>query len=122
MDEIPDLSSELLSDKEDFPKGDMYPLSLRRLRAVWIWQMAEAMELLTSVSLEEVWQMIQGKLIQQQYQPQNVQVVIQGKDDEATMFLVNENGVIKFESCNTHVHVTNSPEFAHGAPLALERE
>ena len=122
-EDITDLSSELSSDEEDFPKGDMYPLSSRRLRTVWIRQVAEAMELLTRALLEEVRQMIEGKLVQQQYQPQNVQVVVQGKDDEAAMFLVNENGVIKcIESRNTHDHVTNSPESAHGALLAFERE
>ena len=119
MDEIPDLSSKISSDEEDFPEGDMYPLNSKRLRAVWIRRIAEAMELPTNVSVEETRQMIEGKFIQQQYEPQNVQVVIQGKDDTAAMFLVNENGVIKYiEPRNAHAHVTNSPGIARGAPLA----
>ena len=65
--------------------------------------------------------MIEGKLIQQQYQPQNVQVIIQGKDDAAAMVLVNENGVIKhIKPHNLHAHVTSSPGLARGPPLVLD--
>ena len=121
MDEIPDLTSEFSSDEEDFPEGDMYPLSSKRLKAVWIRRLAEALELPTNASVEETRQMIEGKLIQQQYQPQNVQVIIQGKDDAAAMFLVNENGVIiHIEPHILHAHVTSSPDLARGAPLALD--
>ena len=59
--------------EEDFPAGDAYPLSSRRLRAVWIRRIAESMEL-----PEATWQMIEERLIRQQHQPQNIQVIIQG--------------------------------------------
>ena len=39
--------------------------------------------------------MIEEKLMELQYQLQNVQVIVQGKNDGAVMFLVNESGVIK---------------------------
>ena len=121
MDEIPDLTSEFSSDEEDFPEGDMYPSSSKRLKAVWIRRLVKALELPTNASVEETRQMIEGKLIQQQYQPQNMQVIIQGKDDAAAMFLVNENGVIKhIEPHILHAHVISSPGLARGAPLALD--
>ena len=50
-----------------------------------------------------------------------MQVIIQGKDDEAAMFLVNENGVIKsIATCNEHARVvTDQSHNMRGAPLAF---
>ena len=53
--------------------------------------------------------MIDGKLANLQHEATNVQVIVQGKTDEAAMFLVNEDGIIL--SINTHhmphAHVTD---------------
>ena len=90
MDEIPDLSS----DEDVMPDGDMYPLNSKRVKAAWIRRIAETLELPTTASLEETRQMIEGKLTGLRYQPENVQVVVQGKDEGAVIFLVNETGII----------------------------
>ena len=61
--------------------------------------MAEALELTRRASLEEMMQIIQRNLLDLQYQLQNVQVIIQDKDDGAVMFLANENCIIKCIEC-----------------------
>jgi len=69
-------------------------------------------------------QMIEGKLSGLRYQPENVQVVVQGKEERAALFLVNEVGVIvSIATCNMHAHVTHvQSKLAHGAPLAQSHE
>ena len=114
--------SELSSDEDKFPKGDMFPLNLRRIKGCWIQRIAEALELPGRASLEETRQMIEGKLMELQYQPQNVQVIIHSKNDGAAMFLVNDTGVIKcIELCDESAHVLdNENGNAWGAPQVFE--
>ena len=120
MEDLPELSS----DEDEFPEGDIFPLNSRRIKGCWIQRIAEALELPGRASLEETRQIIEGKLMELQYQPQNVQVIVQGKNDGAAMFLVNETGVIKcIESCDESAHVLdNQNGNARGAPQAFERE
>ena len=68
MEDLPELSS----DKDEFPEGDMFPLNSRRIKGCWIQRIAEALELPGRASLEETRQMIEGKLMELQYQPQNM--------------------------------------------------
>ena len=44
-------------------------------------------------------QVITSRLKELGYEASNVQVITQGKGDDATMFLVNESGVIKITNC-----------------------
>jgi len=46
-------------------------------------------------------QLIEGKLIEMYEEPQNVQVIVQGKNESAHMFLISENCTIK----HAHDHV-----------------
>ena len=39
--------------------------------------------------------MIEGKLLEMELEPRNIQVAIQGTDENSVLFLINENGVIK---------------------------
>ena len=105
MEDPPELSS----DEDEFPEGDMFPLNSRRIKGCWIHRIVEALELpdRAYASLAEMRQMIEGKLMELQYKPQNVQVIAQGKNYGAAMFLVNETGVIKcIESCDESAHKT----------------
>ena len=87
---------ELSSDNDEYLESDIF---LRRIKACWIQRMAEALELTRRASLEEMMQIIERNLLDLQYQLQNVQVIIQDKDDGAVMFLANENYIIKCIEC-----------------------
>jgi len=89
MEDIPELSGD-----EDLPVGDKYPLNSRGLRAIWIQQIAQSLDLLTSASTAKIRKMIDGKLADLQLEATNIHAIVQGKSDGASMFLVNENGII----------------------------
>ena len=51
--------------------------------------------------------MITEKLTEMEYEPESVQVIIQGRGDDASMFLVNDTGIIKTIECVKMVCCTN---------------
>ena len=86
MDNITDL----LSEEEMLPDGDMFPMNLRRIKPIGFDEQQKLQNCQPTCLTEETQQLIEGRLEDLQYQAQNVQVIIQGKDDEAAMFLVND--------------------------------
>lgn len=59
------------------PHGRLYPLNSKRLTAAHLRQLAEALKLPTMGAVDEIRQMIEGKL-QETREANNVQVVIAG--------------------------------------------
>ena len=81
------------------PERDHYTLNSERLKAHRVQQIAEALGIHQEISVAEKRQMITSKLEEWGYEAPNVQVIIQGKGNDASMFLVNESGVIKAIDC-----------------------
>ena len=86
-------------DEFEIPEGEQYSLVSKRLKAVRIQQIAEALDLPTRSLTAEARQAIKEKLTDMEYEPENVQVIIQGRGDDAMMFLVNNTGIIKTIEC-----------------------
>ncbi len=70
--------AELLPELEqDLPRGRQLPLNSRRLTASHMRQIAEALELPTKASPEELHQLIEGRLDDMGRQSRNVQAIVQ---------------------------------------------
>jgi len=80
---------------ELMPEGEHYTLNSKRLKTHRVQQIAEALGIHQGNSVAEKREMIISKLDEMGYEAQSVQVVIQGRGDDAPMFLVNDNGIIK---------------------------
>ena len=68
------------------PDGEQYSLISKRLKPSRIQQIAEALGLPTVSSTAEARQMIQEKLSELDYEPLDVQVIVQGRGDDASIF------------------------------------
>ena len=108
------------SDKEndqyeegfELPRGDVYALNSRRLNATQLQGIAESLELPQGGSISTIRQLIEGKLIEMEHEPKNVQVILQGKGkDDYKLFLVDDNGIISsFTHTRDHYeHVISQP-------------
>ena len=86
-------------DEFVIPDGDQYSLMSKRLKPARIHQVAEAPGLPTVSSTAEARRAIEKKLTERGYEPESVQVIIQGRGDDASMFLVNDTGIIKMIEC-----------------------
>ena len=73
--------------------GHVLPLSSRRLTAAIIKQIARALELPESAALDDVRQMVDGKLIERGKEPKSVQVGLMDTDEGVVIELPNEDRV-----------------------------
>ena len=106
----------------NLPEGRVLPLNSRRLKAEYIKAIASNMDLPTRASIDEVRQVIEGKLSESGREPRNVQVVIQepkeGTESDAhtpsvRLFLLNEGGVFQeIETERGHAQMEASDEAA----------
>ncbi len=64
-------------DDQSAPKGRWLPLNSRRLNANHLLLVAQAVDLPTGLCSDELRQLIDGKLIDMEHEPMNVQVVLQ---------------------------------------------
>ena len=80
---------------------------LKRLKPAHIQQITEALGLPTVSSTTEARRAIEEKLTEMEYEPESVQVIIQGRGDDASMYLVNDTGIIKTIECVKVVYRTN---------------
>ena len=90
----------VMSDSDDtvVPEGLWFPLNSRRLTTKHLQLVAETMKLPTSMSTEELRQLIDGTLADMDHDPANVQVVIQEVTrSELCLLLVDDSGV--FQKC-----------------------
>ena len=103
-------STETISEREDenFLQGATYPLNSKRLVVGQLRRLATMLELPREGTAATLRQVIEGKLVKLDYEPQNIQVIV-AKDD-SRLFLVNESGIVKEEvdhvssSINAQVH------------------
>ena len=56
-------------------------------------------------------QIIEGKFLEMELEPHNIQVAIQGTNESFVLFLINENGIIKYikPTHNINKHVSSQP-------------
>ena len=70
------MSKEAVLGKVPKPRGQTYPLNSKRLGAAYLHRIAAELGLPTTASLEDVRQMIDGKLLEESKEPKNVQVTV----------------------------------------------
>ena len=102
-------------DEFVIPDGDQYSLMSKRLKPARIHQVVEALGLPTLSSTTEARHAIEEKPTEMEYEPESVQVIIQGRGDDASMFLVNDTGITKTIECvkvGCRVHDETSSELA----------
>ena len=103
-----DHSSENSEEDENLPEGVTYSLNLKRLVVGQLRRLATMLELLCEGTKATLRQVIEGKLVELDYEPRNIQVIVANEDSR--LFLVNESGIVKEEryhvsaSINTHMH------------------
>ncbi len=68
------------------------PLNSKRLTAGHLRRLAEALQLPTTTSADELCQMIDGKLIEEGKDPHNVQVVLEGVEPKSEFSLEDADG------------------------------
>ena len=71
----------------------------KRLKPARIHQVAKAIGLPTVISTAEARRAIEEKLTEMKYEPKSVLVIIQGRGDDTSMFLVNDTDIIKTVEC-----------------------
>ena len=106
-----DSTSDYNEDTE-LPTGDVYALNSRRLNATHLQCIAESLSLPKGGSMVTTRQLIEGKLIELNRDPSNVQVISQGKDQSVhKLFLVDDNGIICTctYSRDHNEHMTSQP-------------
>ena len=107
------------------PSGRMLPLNSRRLGSTHIKLLAETLELPTSSSTEELRQLIDGKLMEQEREPRNVQVVVQESSrTEIRLFLMDESGPFQQSATHTQtgLQIREETEHLHETMQEMEQE
>ena len=105
--------------------GDQYSLMSKRLKPACIHQVVEALGLPTVSSTAEARRSIEEKLTEMEYEPESVQVIIQGRGDDDSMFLVNDTSNIKTIECVKAVcraHDETSSESADSRSALLDAQ
>ena len=82
-------------DAETLPKGTPYSLYSKRLRLKYLQQIAGALDLAKDASATQTRKLIEGKLLDMDRQPTDVQVIVQGTSGDDNIFLVDEGEIIK---------------------------
>ena len=75
------------------PCGHPLPLNLKRLTAAHVQQLARTLQLPTTASLDDIRQMIDGKLAEMGHEPLNVQVVMQRETEGGRVYLYLQDAV-----------------------------
>ena len=111
-------------DKE-WPEGTAYHINSRRLKTRQIRRIAAALGVTVgSASAEDTRTIVEGKLREMDKNPTEVQVIVQGSDDDSgTLFLINDEGVILTVEAVIDSHVTGDEvESNAGSRSALRSE
>ena len=88
-------------------EGATYPLNSKKLVVSLLRRLAAMLELLSEGTAATLRQLIEGKLVELEYEPRNVQVVVANADSK--LYLVNESGILKQES----EHVSREDFYTH---------
>ena len=99
------------SGTEGVPKGPVYSLNSKRLTTLHLQWIADSLGLPTKGSAAVTRQLIEGKLMEMGKELPNVQVVVQGTDENSVLFLINEDGIICTikPACDCVVHMSSQP-------------
>ena len=111
-------------DKE-WLEGTAYHINSRRLKTRQIRRIAAALGVTVgSASAEDTRTIVEGKLREMDKNPTEVQVIVQGSDDDiGTLFLINDEGVILTVEAVIDSHVTGDEvESNAGSRSALRSE
>ena len=111
-------------DKE-WPEGTTYHINSRRLKTRQIRRIVAALGVTVgSASAEDTRTIVEGKLREMDKNPTEVQVIVQGSDDDnGTLFLINDEGVILTVEAVIDSHVTGDEvESNAGSRSALRSE
>ena len=105
-------------DTISVPRGRALPLNSKRLTAVHVRQLANALDLPTSGSVDQLWQLVEGKLMSESGREVcNVQVIVQETAKfESKLSLVDERGVF----LETMPHTSTGEEASSELEVALE--
>ena len=100
------------SETKLVPKGCNYPPNSKRVKAVHLQQTAATLGLLTREMAATTRQLIEGKLLEMDWEPENAQVITQATSEKSVIFLVDQSSVMY----NSHEHIThvNQPVNAEG--------
>ena len=82
------------TDTECVPKGPAYSLNSRHLTIAHLQRIVDSLGLPTNGSAAVTRQLMEGKLMEMGREPQNIQVVVQGMDENSVLYLINEDGII----------------------------
>ena len=114
------LSSDADSREEDkWPKGTVYPLNSKRIVMEQLRRLAKMLEVSTDGSSDMLRQLIEGKLMQLDHEPPNMQVIVSCKD--ARLCLVDESGIINKDEHASHekfvsAHTDHESHMSHVHP------
>ena len=117
---MPPLNEEESEDEEPLiPEGVTYPLNSKQLLSQQFQRLAKMLDLPTTASASSTLQLLEGKLLEMNYESRNVQVVI--SNDNGRLLLVSDAGVISAESeyvsvgdaVNEQSHVITSEASEH---------
>ena len=109
---------------ESMPEGATYPLNSKKLVVSLLRRLAAMLELPSKGTVATLRQLIEGKLVELEYEPRNIQVIVASADSK--LYLVDESGILKQESehmshedfyihnNNNISHVTNDIESLQG--------
>ena len=83
-------------NENELPEGTTYHMNSKRLKLRQLKRIAEALGVATeSASAADIRTIIEGKLRERDQNPVEIQVTVQGSDDDdGTLFLINDEGVI----------------------------
>ena len=103
------------SIENELPEGTTYHMNSRRLKVRQLKRIAAALWVTTeSVSAADVRTIIEGKLRERDQNPVEVQVIVQGSDDDDGMlFLINDQGVILMIEAVIDSHVSDPDVESH---------
>ncbi len=92
-----------MEETQDLPVGRAFAFNSRRLRAVYVKEIAKGIGLPTKAAGDELRQLIEGHLIEEGREPPNVQVIIDEKTRQVywCIYLVDDSSVFK------EIHVCN---------------
>ena len=125
-DHLPDHSEEhnshnendVSGNEETLPEGTTYSLHSKRLRIKQLQRIAGALGLARDTPASQTRKLIEGKLVEMDRQPSDVQVIIQGTNRDGNIYLVDETGIIKSIKVALK-HVSDKPQPDGGARSVL---
>ena len=119
-DDSPGVS--ISDEEESVPEGATYPLNSKKLVVSLLRRLAAMLELPSQGTAATLRQLIEGKLVELEYEPRNIQVIVASADSK--LYLVDESGILKqesehvspedFQTHNNISHVTNDIESLQG--------